>query len=1279
MKKIIIYIALCILLVGFVNGSLTDDMIFYYTLDTDSYKGSTVIDSVNNWNATAVLLVNGTSGKINQGTDYTDGVSSYINISYVAFEFGADDSYSFNVWLYGTHNGASAQMIFSTAQAGTIRTQLNTDDTLQIRQHDGGAYTIDFDFDYSPYLGSWTMFTITYNGTTNNITAWINGSKVGSDTGGLGTATDKWDSIGNHYTPSNANEWQGTLDEAGLWARQLTIAEIQSLYSYGVAGTQYPFNSSPNNPPVVTLYNPSFNNTHTNANPVNVSFLLTNDVVNETANCTVTLDGQDAVYVNAENNTIIWVNSSTLEGVKDFNATCYDAGGITRTGIYDIIVDRTSPVINTFNPLSDNTSLYYENLAKWINFNATFNDTYLFGYNVSVYYPNGSLFYNNYSVNLTVSGYNFVRNVSIDGVVEGTYQVCYYVEDDHTAKQIPDYEIVNSQQSISYTTPSNVITLESVEGNLNGIYTAKQTDRYTFQFIWKNARKEHEIVLGCDDTLYYRGDLYEYPTFVCGKNWVDFVTPDYNIDDFENVVVKNLNNGKYSVNFKTFGNVQSIEFNSLGGLNNATQCYDFDIETNNPPVITVTVPTNQNVTVQNGSSLSFSTTATDDEGEPLTYRYYLNGSLNYTGASFSFHVPTVVGNYIMLVNVTDNNSLWDSYTWTLNVTNMTQSFIGYAVWGYYLNPFTLGFYLNMTNGSLTKSYYDTDFDGTIETNISLSNPSLWNISFSRPPFFMEVYYNNVNLSVNNSITTQMYVGVVNMSCYDLIGNPLTCDDPVLYLNGGNHYLNLTVASYFHNYTYIGNPIFTNYIKLITVPFTYGYTAEENVTGYYSTNLSIFARSNYFNLTTCNYTFNAYNFSYSTIVYGSPNSSVGLINGSYNVTAVCNGTALSVANITIYNTSQDLFINMYPSNSVNFSFYDFNNPNSVITGLNISLSLFNGASASNHTTDTGWVFVQGLTVGDYTALYGANGYNDNNYYFTVTEDSTNQISLFLLNSSDTELYKYVLRDQNDNEISGAFIRLQRKYESLGGQFKSVSECKTNDAGECYMYLVESISIIYREVVLIDNSVVKATEPSPIITLSTEEKVITIRVNTGSNLFEQIQKDLGVYGAISLLNNVSYFEFIDSYNAITSGCLRVESRTFPNVTYRVLDLSCVVGTNGNLSYNYNSLMVNRSEFLFVGLVNYSGVLQEISFGSDSFNPRFNNQDENDYLFLTVLIFTFLSLATIWIPNYIIQIIVNFGGLLMFSIMGFTLLGVPLVMTFFSLGLFLTWTRKKARGSV
>ena len=99
-------------------------------------------------------------------------------------------------------------------------------------------------------------------------------------------------------------------------------------------------------------------------------------------------------------------------------------------------------------------------------------------------------------------------------------------------------------------------------------------DRYNLGFDIQNAKSEWDFNLFCDETLYYRGDLYTFPVFVCGSKWIDF-----NIAGSQplNTIVTSLPNNAYNINFKFSEASNNIQFNSVGGLNIITDTKTFEV------------------------------------------------------------------------------------------------------------------------------------------------------------------------------------------------------------------------------------------------------------------------------------------------------------------------------------------------------------------------------------------------------------------------------------------------------------------------------------------------------------------------------------------------------------------------------------------------------------------------------------------------------------------------------------------------------------------------------
>ncbi len=101
-----------------------------------------------------------------------------------------------------------------------------------------GTATADVLYNVTLGTSNWNHVALTYNGTT--VTAYFNGtllSTVGSTGNGAAGAS-------NHFTLganlAGTSLLSGLIDEVGVWSRELTAAEVLSLYNGGV-GFQYPF------------------------------------------------------------------------------------------------------------------------------------------------------------------------------------------------------------------------------------------------------------------------------------------------------------------------------------------------------------------------------------------------------------------------------------------------------------------------------------------------------------------------------------------------------------------------------------------------------------------------------------------------------------------------------------------------------------------------------------------------------------------------------------------------------------------------------------------------------------------------------------------------------------------------------------------------------------------------------------------------------------------------------------------------------------------------------
>jgi len=281
----------------FVSGALSDDNEAYYTFD----------DTLNDATGNGYTLTNyGTAeytsaGKINgaysfDGSDYMKQSSNSI--------LGTQASAC--VWFKYNSSGATytllARRASSTNRQWTVASDSITN-KLKVNFYDGGSSavgTLISDIIYSN--NAWHHLCFTQNGNTAKL--YIDGSLKDTDTTAGKSSDSQFLEIGS-YNNGASGKFVGLLDEVSLWEREITSAEVVSLYASGNPSTpqQYPYTTTL---PCDTLEN-----------------RLTNGCIN------------------FENNVIIQTtatlsNTKTIELNNDKIATLYRSGSNTNLKICDL-------------------------------------------------------------------------------------------------------------------------------------------------------------------------------------------------------------------------------------------------------------------------------------------------------------------------------------------------------------------------------------------------------------------------------------------------------------------------------------------------------------------------------------------------------------------------------------------------------------------------------------------------------------------------------------------------------------------------------------------------------------------------------------------------------------------------------------------------------------------------------------------------------------------------------------------------------------------------------
>ena len=235
-KTLLVGLIVCmaIFLASF-SSAITWDNLAYYSFEETT---GVVVDEMGTYNGINDGADRGATGKVYNAFNYVAGNSDVVTANTSL----SDEDFSFSVWVNASSlPGAAPHAIrfynSIDAQTASILAVVNTNIWTWRIYGDGGGDSSTTVLNAVTDIGSWQHFIGTYNQSDNNMTLYKNGVQVDSETYAGGTFTlDRLVIGGNNATTNN---WNGTIDELGIWDRVLTSGEITDLYNSG-SGIAHP-------------------------------------------------------------------------------------------------------------------------------------------------------------------------------------------------------------------------------------------------------------------------------------------------------------------------------------------------------------------------------------------------------------------------------------------------------------------------------------------------------------------------------------------------------------------------------------------------------------------------------------------------------------------------------------------------------------------------------------------------------------------------------------------------------------------------------------------------------------------------------------------------------------------------------------------------------------------------------------------------------------------------------------------------------------------------------
>lgn len=412
------------------------------------------------------------------------------------------------------------------------------------------------------------------------------------------------------------------------------------------------------------------------------------------------------------------------------------------------------------------------------------------------------------------------------------------------------------------------------------------------------------------------------------------------------------------------------------------------------------------------------------------------------------------------------------------------------------------------------------------------------------------------------------------------------------------YVNLTTSSLVHNFTGIYDTILN-----ISALRSFDNSIINNIAGHISWS------------NTFNESYNETDGLYQTNLLKNLNYTVFINNIEY---ALSSNNYKSI-NITT-STYNQTFI-LYPTNSVNFTFLD-ENTKTQVTWDNISLELIGTHQSYNYTTKTGNTYPTLIVPDNYTVRYGSVNTSNPGFYIrkqyivSITPGSTQDVTLYMTNSTNYANFTVNIVDEILNPVEGALVESLKYF--IASNTYELSEIGITDYSGNTVLRIEPYTEYYKFIILYNGVVKKITNPAYITGSST-----TIQIVLGGNYNE------GFTNHSSILKNLTFntatnnfrLDYIDVNGLSNQFCVLVY-KVQPN-SNTLVNTQCLTSASGTIlagvTASNNTLYTAKAFYYVDGEQN---LLDSLSYQFPSSSPL-----SNMGLFIQIMLTLVILAITYW----------------------------------------------------
>lgn len=923
--------------------------------------------------------------------------------------------------------------------------------------------------------------------------------------------------------------------------------------------------TTPPSNPIVSLSYPT-NKTHYNTN-WNKTIVIATDKV---ADCTL----NDSAWTATRHNGLLFNfdrATTPADGNYSFQVRCNSSGSYWRNTTFWLVIDNTVPII-TISSFRDHSGTGL-NMSKWNSswtMGWTASDKYLYAWNMTgirnstgaiVLRPNMA----------TVSGETMNKTQIIFNNASYTtgnwYKFILEATDSHTATEVPEFADAPLDTELSKDSTTKTLTHDLIYGNFKLTYPVdvdvtpiREADKISYEIKTKKIGASYQIIEA--DSL----DFIENSEYPCHfvVNFKGMKGYAYDCVGLKNPVITELIKGKkYRIDYDL--NDFVVKEESLVGLNYARKELYLYFDNVKPTFI---VPARL-TTTHNSVILNFNTS------EATNYTYYLGSSCTAGGT------PNGSSSSLSTTHILIKNGLRSNTSYKLNVTVYDASFN--------INSRCYNFTTNVSPNYIASINYDSGTHQLVGNCTNLRKRFLewkWFVNGT------EVLRGDNITGAVNATSRQSNTAGDQSAAYDLNWTSFGFKNgiPSTYIIYSN-YNNLLNKSY--KYSYRGrscdggiahtNASFRVYVGASTDILNWTWSdiggnaplvnnSFSNISSYFNASMGIKTYTRASSTSTCNGLYET------QLYYSSPQNNNHII---YNITGTSQKEVILSCrqfdglSYTEWFNSSTFF---YPVRS-NITIRIFNERTLAYITQNVSLVLI-GDTDVNTSTINGTKRLTNLTPGDYEILYGAPGYHERTYYFTLDEEVDETINLYLLtdNVSISTRVIYKVYDQIGYSAPNITVYLMRKY---GANYITVSTSKTNYNGETLLY-TELYDVVYK-LLFKDNDgrTLKMTDP-----FSFYDDQDYTQLQFGEDIYWSWRKYNDMRYNLSVINStgIMYYRFIwgDENNIVRTACLvvkRISSLGLYSVcnncsSSSVGTLTCVINPNLTGEYTATALIDTNS---------------------------------------------------------------------------------------------------------